>query len=151
MKLVADTDILSIFSRIDRLDILNELFEAIIVSPSVKVELAEGKIDLKKLGPEFAQLTTGELKDLKYAHSELDKGEKECYIIAKNGNIPLASNEKIVHRLCREDNMNYFSLPRILRLAIKDGIVTRNEARQLVNSIEKEEHTVIKNKDEIFR
>lgn len=47
--------------------------------------------------------------------------------------------------------MSYFSLPRILRLAIKDGIVTRIEARQLVNSIEKEEHTVIKNKGEIFR
>lgn len=88
MKVVADTDILSIFSRIDRLDILNELFEAIIIPPSVKVELAEGKIDLKKLGPEFVQLTTGELKDLKYAHGELDKGEKECYVIAKNRNIP---------------------------------------------------------------
>jgi predicted nucleic acid-binding protein len=71
--LFADTDILSIFARIGRLDILNELFEVIVVSLSVKVELAEGKIDLKKLGPEFAQLTTGELKDLKYAHSELDK------------------------------------------------------------------------------
>ncbi len=82
---------------------------------------------------------------------KLDKGEKECYVIAKNRNIPLASNEKIVHRLCKGDNMNYFSLPRILRLAIKDDVVTRNEARQLVNSIEKEEHTIIKNKDEIFR
>ena len=151
MKVVADTDMLSIFSRIGRLDILNELFAAIIVPPSVKVELGEGKIDLKKLEPEFAQLTTRELKDLKYVHSELDKREKECYVIAKNRNIPLANNEKIVHRLCKEDNMSYFSLPRILRLAIKDGIVTRNEARQLVNSIEKEEYTVIKNKDEIFR
>ncbi|MFZ1077844.1 MAG: hypothetical protein WAN47_10495 [Nitrosotalea sp.] len=151
MKIVVDTDMLSIFARIGRLDILNKLFEAIIVPPSVKVELAEGKIEIKKLGPEFVQLTTGELKDLKYAYSELDKGEKECYVIAKNRNIPLASNEKIVHRLCKGDNMNYFSLPRILRLAIKDDVVTRNEARQLVNSIEKEEHTIIKNKDEIFR
>ncbi|MGI0088413.1 MAG: hypothetical protein ACREBI_10740 [Nitrosotalea sp.] len=151
MKIVADTDILSIFARIGRLDILNELFEAVIVPPSVKVELAEGKIEIKKLGPEFAQLTTGELKDLKDAHSELDKGEKECYVIARNRNIPLASNEKIVHRLCKGDGMSYFSLPRILRLAIMDDLVTRNEARQLVSSIEKEEHTIIKNKDEIFR
>ncbi len=70
MKIVVDTDMLSIFARIGRLDILNKLFEAIIVPPSVKVELAEGKIEIKKLGPEFVQLTTGELKDLKYAYSE---------------------------------------------------------------------------------
>lgn len=151
MKVVADTDILSIFARIGRLDILKELFDGVIVPPSVKVELAEGRIEIKKLDPEFIRLTTGELKDLKDAHREFDKGEKECYVIAKNRNIPLASNEKMVHRLCSRDNMSYFSLPRILRLAIKNGIVTRHEARQLVNSIEKEEHTMIKNKDEIFR
>lgn len=149
MKIVADTDILSTFARIGRLGILHDLFE-VVVPPSVRLELAEGKIDIRQIGPDFTRLTTGELKYLKYSHDNLGRGERECYVIARSRGIPLASNEKIVHRLCDRDGMSYLSLTRILRLAVTDGVITRSGARQIVSSIESEEHTIIKNKDEIF-
>lgn len=151
MKIVADTDILSTFARIGRLDILKKLFEVVSIPPSVKVELGKGRIDIRKLDPDFIALRPAELKDLGKAHRELDKGEKECYVIAKHRDLPLASNETIVHRLCKKDRISYFSLPRILRFAIIKNTITRHDARHLVSIIEKEEHTVIKNKDEIFR
>ncbi len=35
MKVVLDTDILSTFAKVNRLDVLNKLFDKAIVSPSV--------------------------------------------------------------------------------------------------------------------
>lgn len=45
MKIVADADILSIFAKIKRLDILDKLFKEIIIPPSVQFELLKGGID----------------------------------------------------------------------------------------------------------
>ncbi len=151
MRIVADTDILSIFGKINRLDILQKLFDQVIVPQSVQSELNKGGIDIKALNPAQTRLTKEELKALNKTDVRLGRGERECFVIAKNRGVPLASNEKIVHLLCKKESIGCFTLPRILRLAVLDGMVTREEAKQLVELIEQEENTVIKGKDEIFR
>lgn len=151
MRFVADTDILSTFARIHRLDILKKISDGIVISQAVKAELARGKIDVKHLDPDFVALTKDELKYLKKTDHSLDLGERECFVIARNRHIPLASNETIVHSLCRKDGIDYITLPRILRFAITEGVISRQEARKLIDMIEEEEHTVIKNKNEIFK
>jgi len=151
MKFVADTDILSTFARIHRLDILKKISESIVISQAVKAELARGKIDVRHLDPDFTILTKDELKDLKKTDNSLDRGERECFVIAKSRRLPLASNETIVHKLCKREGIDYLTLPRILRFAITEGVITRQEARKLISKIEAEEHTVVKNKNEIFK
>ena len=150
MRVVADTDVLSTFARIHKLQILKQLFDEVIIPPSVKSEPSRGRIDVKPLKPSLAQLAKEELKDLKSVDVRLGRGERECFVIAKSRNLPLASNEKIVLLLCRKDGIGCFTLPRILRFAIMEKVITREEARQLVKIIEEEENTVIRNKDEIF-
>lgn len=151
MRFVADTDILSIFARIRRLDILKKISDDVVIPQAVKAELARGKIDVKYLDPDFVALTKDELKYLKKTDRSLALGERECFVIARNRHIPLASNEIIVHRLCRREGISYITLPRILRFAITEGVISRQEARKLIDAIEEEEHTVIKNKNEIFK
>ena len=80
MKFVADTDILSTFARIHRLDILKKISESIVISQAVKAELARGKIDVRHLDPDFTILTKDELKDLKKTDNSLDRGERECLL-----------------------------------------------------------------------
>jgi predicted nucleic acid-binding protein len=151
MKVVADTDILSIFAKIRRLDILKKLFDEVIVPPSVNSELRKGKLDISPLMPPPLMLTRAELKELRSAERGLGKGEKECVVVARTRGIPLATNDKIVHKLCRAYNIGYFSLPRLLRFAISEGVITRAEAKQLVTLIEERERTTIRNKKEIFK
>jgi predicted nucleic acid-binding protein len=151
MRFVVDTDILSTFARIRRLDILKNISDGIVIPQAVKAELARGRIDVRYLDPDFVVLTKDELKYLKKTDHSLGLGERECFVIARNRRIPLASNETIVHRLCRRDGVDYLTLPRILRFAIIEDVITRQEAKKLINAIEKEEHTVIKNKNEIFK
>lgn len=150
MRVVSDTDILSTFARIGRLDIMDELFEEIMLPPSVRSELANGRIDLKSLKPTLAKLTGEELKALKLADPRLGRGEKECLVVAKGRGILLASNDRVVCLLCRREDIEFLTLPMILRLSITEDVVTRQEARQLVKLIENEEHTVIRDKDSIF-
>jgi predicted nucleic acid-binding protein len=150
MKVVADTDIISTFAKVGRLDILNELFDEIVIPPSVRSELAQGRINFNPLKPTLTKLAAEEIKALKAADVRLGRGEKECVVIAKNRGIPLASNDRIVTLLCKQEDIGFFTLPRILRLAILERVITREEAKTLVKEIEHEERTVIKGKDEII-
>ena len=151
MKFVADTDILSTFARIQRLDILKKISDGVVIPQAVRAELARGNIDVRHLDPDFVTLTKDELKNLKKTDNSLDRGERECFVIARNRRLPLASSETIVHKLCKKEGIGYLTLPRILRSAITEGVITRQEARKLIDTIEEEEHTVIKNKNEIFK
>jgi len=151
MKVVLDADLLSTFARINRLDILNDLFDQIIVPQSVNSELGKAEIDTGSLNSEVAKLTRVELLALKEMDVRLGKGERECIAIAKNRKVPLASNDKLVHTTCKEEGVGYFTLPRLLRLAISKNVVDRGKARKIVELIEGEERTVIKDKNEIFK
>lgn len=123
MKFVADTDILSTFARIHRLDILKKISDGIIIPQAVKAELARGQIDVMRLDPDFVTLTKDELKDLKKTDNSLDLGERECFVIARNRHLPLASNETIVHKLRKKESIGYLTLPRILRFAVTEGVI----------------------------
>ncbi|MGH9918248.1 MAG: hypothetical protein ACRD6W_05175 [Nitrososphaerales archaeon] len=63
----------------------------------------------------------------------------------------MASNDKLVIALCKGERVDYLTLPRMLRLAILKGTITRAEARRLTKQIEQEERTTIKDKNEIFK
>ena len=151
MKVVLDTDILSTFARIRRLDVLNLSFERIIVPRSVISELARAEIKIGGLNHEVAKLTREELLALKGIDARLGMGERECLVMAKQRGIPLASSDRLVHAVCKVEGVGYFTLPRLLRYAISEGMITRQDARELVKLIEHEERTVIKGKDEIFK
>jgi predicted nucleic acid-binding protein len=151
MKVVADTDILSIFARIDRLDILKKLFDGIIIPPGVRSELIKGQINIRDIKPRVVRLTRDEVKSLKLSDAKLGRGERECFVLARSRGFPLTSNESIVHSICRKEQVAYFSLPRILRSAILNEVISREEAKQLVKLIEKEENTFIKDQEEIFK
>ncbi len=151
MKVVADTDILSIFAKINRLDILSKLFDEVIVPNAVIAELREASIDVSSLKPRAFRLTKEELKALKETSTNMGAGERECLVVARARKLPLATNEKMVHSMCSKENIGYFSLTRLLRFAILEKVISREDTRRIVKSIEEKDTTVIKDKEEIFK
>jgi predicted nucleic acid-binding protein len=151
MKIVTDADILSIFSKIKCLDILDKLFKEIIIPPSVQSELMKGKIDVSGIDPTIVRLTRDELRNLRGSYPKIGRGERECIVISKSRGIPVASNDRVVSSLCRTEGIEYLSLTDLLRFAILQKVITREEAKQLIKLIEREENTTIKNKEEIFK
>ena len=151
MKIVADADILSIFAKIKRLDILDRLFKEIIIPLSVRSELMKGEINVRGIASTAVKLTRDELRNLRGAYPNIGRGERECLVISKSRGILLASNDRVVNSLCRTEGIEYFSLTDLLRFAILRKVITREEARELIKLIEREENTTIKNREEIFK
>lgn len=151
MKVVFDTDLLSTFVRIGRLQILNALLEKIIVPQSVISELKLADIKFSELNFEIAKLPREELLALRKMDARLGRGERECLSIAKHRKIALASNDSLVHLVCKQQNVSYFTLPRLLRLAISRKVIKKEKARELIGLIERNERTVIKDQNEIFK
>jgi predicted nucleic acid-binding protein len=132
-------------------DILNALFEKVILPASVIAELGKANISVARLRHEVSKLSREELVSLTDIDPRLGKGESESFALARHRNLLLASNDKMVISLCKKEKVGYLTLPRILRLAVPRGAITRGEARRLLRQIEQEERTVIKDKDEVFR
>jgi predicted nucleic acid-binding protein len=89
------------FARINRFDVLNLLFEEVIIPQSVILELGRAEIRISGLKHKLARLTREELVALKDTDTRLGMGERECLVIAKQRGVPLASNDKTVHALAR--------------------------------------------------
>src|SRR5438552_1044262 len=144
MRVAIDADILSTFARISRLDILNSVFEKMIIPASVIYELRSAEIRISSLRHEVPKLTREELLSLKGIDSRLGRGERETFVLARHRDVLLASNDKMVLSLCKMEKVSYLTLPRILRLALQKGVITRAEARELLKQIEQKERTIIK-------
>ncbi|MDG6996439.1 MAG: hypothetical protein JRN52_11000 [Nitrososphaerota archaeon] len=128
------------------------MFNQILVPRSVVSELGKAQINTDGFkNSVVVKLTRDELLSLKKMDSRLGWGERECLAIARYRNVPLASNDKLVHLTCKEQEVDYFTLPRLLRFAILRNLINREEARKLVVLIEREERTVIKESKEIFK
>ncbi|MHB8567922.1 MAG: hypothetical protein ACYC7D_14125 [Nitrososphaerales archaeon] len=150
MKIVADTDILSIFAKISRVDILESLFQDILIPRGVISELQKGSnmIDTAFSKAVFAR---EELNLLRGKYPNLHRGEIECFVVAKSRDIPMTSNERIIQVLCRREKVECLSLPNILRFAILEKVLTREEAREIVSLIELKDNTIIRNSREISK
>lgn len=85
------------------------------------------------------------------SYPKIGRGERECIVISKFRGIPLASNDRVVNSLCKTEGVEYLSLTDLLRFAILQKVITREEARKLTKLIEQEENTIVKNKEEIFK
>jgi len=151
LKVVLDTDILSTFARIARPDILDALFDEVLVPGSVILEARRAKIDISAIRHVVPKLTRQELLELGGLEPRLGRGERECIVIAKRRKILVATNDKVAKSVCRSEGVDFFDLPRILRRAVTEGVISREGAREIVELIESEENTMIRGKEDIFR
>jgi predicted nucleic acid-binding protein len=165
--IVADTNIISTFARIKRLELLLKVAEtdALHLAPAVVKEIEVG---LRK-GLDFLQpvvdglaggtgfysldLTPDEKSMVDALPGSLNAGEKESIAIcSKRAGGKLLTNDKRAHNYCRANLIPSLDLKLILRQLWKASHCTKEEARSLMEEIEKSEPgMVIKGKDEILR
>jgi predicted nucleic acid-binding protein len=165
--IVADTNILSTFARIQRLELLPIVVanHALYLSPAVVKELHAGLnkglgflqpiVDGLTNGIGFfaVELTIEEKNFVDTLPSSLNAGEKECIAIcALRAGGKLLTNDKRAHNYCRENRLPSLDLKLILRRLWQVGHYTKEEVRALMDEIERSEPGMtIKGKDEILR
>ena len=165
--IVADTNILSTFARIGRLELLFAVAETELlhlppaVIKEIEVGLRRGQDFLQPIvdgltgGGGFDALDlTAEEKSLDDAlPASLNAGERECIAVCvKRGGAKLLTNDKRARNYCQANHLPCLDLKLILRRLWQANHYTKEEVRALIEEIESSEPgMVIKGKDEIFR
>lgn len=161
--LIFDTDVISTFGKIRRLDLLKELFPNVdfFISPSVHDDLIKamdrgyGFVDyiLDSKIFELILLSKEEsdfLSQLKEERKSLGLGEAEGISICKHRGFVMVTNDVGAKKVCDRYGITFIDLSMILRSLLKNMVLTRNEVRMLIDEIEDKDRVLIKDKDDIL-
>lgn len=163
MKLICDTDLLSVFAKTMKLDLLREAFaegkfvisESVYDEPSLSMEegfdfpegifkmcdvvgLSEDEVELykKRRGkPKFQTISKADLRTL---------------ILAKERNLPILSNDSRLLELADQDDVLALDIYDVLKILFKKEKLTEKEVRDVLSEMEERDNAVFKAKESIF-
>jgi len=162
--LLADTNILSTFAKINQLTLLFRLFgdERIGVVPAVYSEfqagvnkgyvylqavtklIQQGRIDL-------AALTAQEVFEANALPTSFDAGERETLAVAKSRGCSILTHEKQIKNWCKREQIVYWDLPGLLRALWRTNVISRELVRSLIDQIEAKDRIIFRNKEVILQ
>ena len=158
-----DTDILSIFSKIQRLPLLFAVFdqEVLNIAAAVESEIAVGVsrgfpfantlIELQTRSLLQTHLpTTPDEKFMLSLPDTLGAGERESMAICKRLTALFASNERRVMHHCQANGIRCTNLDEILRALWELKILTESGVRKLITEIETKDSLKFRSTSAIF-
>lgn len=164
MSLVFDTDIISTFGKIKRLDLLKDLFPntRFFIPPSVYNELFKarergyefvdyviesGILEVAPLNKEELEL----LSKLREERRSLGLGELEGMSICKHREYILVTNDMAAKKVCDQYGIEFIDLRMILKSLLVTAVLTDNELKAVIYEIERRDRVAIKDKGDILR
>ena len=156
---VADTDILSTFGKVDRFDLLRQLFQPIYLAPAVYRELLQAErmgflwVDRIMSVVEMLPLTTDETQEVERLirqHPQLGSGEVESFVLAQTHHLICLTNDRQAKAVANQFSLSYLDLEEILRAFKTKAILATEALSTLIDQIEQEERTRIKAKENIL-
>ncbi|MBE7447218.1 MAG: hypothetical protein HS132_19225 [Planctomycetia bacterium] len=147
--IIFDTDILSIFAKINRLELIKKLFRAIHITPMIREELTaplEYGYDFPKDILNNSSVIIPTLEELGLYNKfkvRLGKGEAEAISIAIRRKLLFATNDRVAQKVAKENGVAIISLQAILKASVKRQLVTLNEFNEIINDIRLRDNLVI--------
>ena len=147
--IIFDTDILSIFAKIDRLELIKKLFGTIYICPMIKEEfivtLEYGyKFSLDILNNTTVIIPTEkELSAYTELRMKVGKGEAEAISIAKSRKLSFATNDKVAQKVAKENGVGIISLLAILKALLEKRILSQDELIQVIKDIRLKDNLII--------
>lgn len=155
---VFDTDILSTFAKIDRLELLQKVFgdNKLLIPNAVVKDLKNAKLNTISEVTDLTILKNINLnkEEKQYCekinyHRVLGRGETECIAVCKLRNGCFVSNDKKAIKTAEELNIRVLDLETIL-FSLKE-ILNKEELKIVLNDIESKDKVIIVNKDKILK
>lgn len=155
MSIVFDTNILSTFAKINRLDLLVKLFDKqkLLIPEAVFEELHDSKQEFTQIildDKNFEKLIlTKEEKNLVLTlKARLGLGEKECLAICKDKNYVFVTNDEIAIKEAEKLSIEWINLEIMLAALKQEKIINEQELNKLIEEIETKDRIIIRNKKE---
>ena len=82
--------------------------------------------------------------------SALAKTDLKNFIIAKNRNIPLLTNDSKLYYKCAENDVKVYDLRQILKTIFVENLLPDEDLKNIVTKIEDKDNTKIKDKVDLF-
>ncbi|KXB01421.1 hypothetical protein AKJ41_01630 [candidate division MSBL1 archaeon SCGC-AAA259O05] len=158
-EVLCDTDILSALAKADSLHLLSIAFPGreFLISDHVRNELqksVEAGFDFPEKIFELCGTTTVKEQEPKEPEelntSGLSRTDVRNITLAGERSLPLATNDSLLYRRAKERGVEVYDLRQILKAVYETRKLSREEISEILNRIETENNTIIKNKKEIF-
>ena len=159
-----DTDVLSIFAKIERLPLLFAVFgqETLNIANAVENEVKTGIskgfhfsndiIVLQMQGRIRTYHTTpADQEFMSSLPQTLGEGERESIALCKRFTTTFASNEKRVMHHCQTNRIHCINLVDILRLLWELQILTQTDVKKVITEIETKDRLKFRTTDPIVR
>jgi predicted nucleic acid-binding protein len=160
--MIFDTDILSMFGKIGRTDLLRKLFPktSLVISFEVYNELLRAR----EAGYDFVDDLLEQGFGIVYLDSELIKeyeekkiklrnihaGELTSILLSKRDGMAFVTNDSKAKRFCEENGVEWLDIIDLLRLCYRKRMLDGRGIEKVVREIEEKYRTRITRKEEIF-
>jgi predicted nucleic acid-binding protein len=136
VSIISDTSSLIIFSKLERFDLLANLFDQVLIPSRVYEETLVKEDNLSSMidaNPLFNVTTSKNTPLLKQLDGILDYGEAEAIALAKSFNHPLLIDEKKGREIALGLDIKIIGFLGVLLLNRKKGMLTSRQAVSLVS------------------
>ena len=156
---IADTDILSMFGKIGRLDLLQLLFDQVYIAPAVWRELGRAtqlgftwvaSVQRTVLLLPLTANESGAVEHLTSLYPQLGSGEIESFVLAQTHHLACLTNDRQAKVVAQALGLSYLDLEDLLRAIKTRKLLTTAALTALIAQIEEHDRTHIKAKAQIL-
>ena len=156
---IADTDILSTFGKIGRLDLLQLLFDQVYIAPAVSRELGRAtqlgftwvaSVQRTVLLLPLTANESGAVEHLTSLYPQLGSGEIESFVLAQTHHLACLTNDRQAKVVAQALGLSYLDLEDLLRAIKTRKLLTTAALTALIAQIEEHDRTHIKAKAQIL-
>jgi predicted nucleic acid-binding protein len=157
-----DTDVLSMLSKVGRIDLLRRTFPEVVFSITFEVytellnareagydfidDILEQGFKVLHLDSELILMYERKRAELKDLHA----GEVTSILLCKRAGMAFVTNDRRAKRYCEEISVEWLDIVDLLRLCYRKQVLDKQELEQVIDAIEAKDRTRILRREEIF-
>lgn len=161
MKIICDTDIISSLAKIDKINLLREIFRdlEILIPIGVYEELERAR----ELGYDFPLKVFDSTKTVSMMNDELelyqkkmsenrdlDKGELQGLMIAQNRGLKFLTNDNVAREEAKNRGIKTYNLAEIIRAAYLDDKLSEQGVKELIKNLKEKDHFSFANESDLY-
>jgi len=138
-SVVSDTTALIILGKLDRFDLLKNIFQKVYIPKSVFSELTQKDDGIHKMIEENKLFCIKEITDIetfKLLYGVLDSGESEAIVLSRELHTVLLIDEKKGRMIAKGMGLEIIGILGLLLLNVKKEYISKKSAREILENIE---------------
>ena len=146
--IILDTDFLSSFLKIDKLDLVKDFFgeEFLYIPPSVLKEISQTELIQKLIEKRYIQARSAKRLNIKGGRV-LGSGEVECISLASKTDLVLMDDKK-AGKIAIENGVKVVNIPGLLLAMKKSNYISQSQLNRIIDDLKEKDYYSFTKEDE---